>query len=356
MDKIYILILTWNSWQDTIECIESILKSDYKNFQIIIIDNDSKDNSIYFIEKYLNRELFPTVLHNNKLKDKILPIYEKKIPYVVSSEEDANKGGNFEIEATLKLPDKLKHPLIIIINNGNYGFAKGNNTALRFVLKRADFNYVWLLNNDTIIEKDTLSNLLNEAEKDRKIGFVGSIIRYYDNPNKIQTIGGGRFYPLLGIGKLYKKNAGISVLNSLPKEEIVKNLDYIMGASLLIKKEILEDVGVLDEDYFLYTEELDLITRAKKKGWKISVAKNSFVYHKESASTKERKWLYYYLINRSNMIYLKKHYNLFYNMASVPFIILNTLRSTRNLKNLKATVKGIWDGISYKDSRNTGQL
>lgn len=344
--KTYIFILNWNSWQDTIECVEGVLKSDYKDYQIIIIDNDSQDNSVEYIAKYLNREIFP--LPSEKHKDKVFPLLQKKIPFIVYSEEEALKGGNIEKEKNFKLSENTKYPVIIIKNKGNYGFAKGNNTAFRFALKRKDFKYIWLLNNDTVVERDTLSNLIKVAEKDNKIGFVGSVIRYYDNPDYIQTIGGGKFYPILGLGKLYMKNKHISILKNLKAEEVDKSIDYIMGASLLIQKETLEDIGIFDEDYFLYTEELDLITRGKRRGWKLAVALDSYVYHKESASTKDKKWLYYYLINKSNMIYIKKHYNLLYNIISTPFILMNTIKTTKNLKNIRATIKGIWDGIIYK--------
>lgn len=346
-NKIYILILNWNSWRDTIECIESVLKSDYKNFQIVLIDNNSQDNSVENIKKYLERRIFPDLSTNVKLKDKVKPFFKEKIPYICYSEEEALLGGNIKKEEGFTTSNGIKYPVIIIRNKENYGFAKGNNIGLKFIFKRNDYKYVWFLNNDTVVEKDTLFNLIKEGEKDNKIGFIGSVIRYYDKPELIQTIGGGKFYPILGMGKLYFKNKHISILNKLNTEKVNKELDYIMGASLLIKKEVLEDIGIFDEDYFLYTEELDLITRGRRKGWRLAVVLNSYVYHKESASTKDKKWLYYYLINKSNMIYLKKHYGMPYNLISIPFIMINTLRTVKNFENLKASIKGVIDGIRW---------
>lgn len=345
--NVYILILNWNSWRDTIECIESVLKSDYKNFQVVLIDNNSQDNSVEYIKKYLERKIFPELSANNKLKDKVKPFFEEKIPYICYSEEEALLGGDIKKEETLTISNEIEYPVVIIKNKENYGFAKGNNIGLKFIFNRNDYKYVWFLNNDTVVEKDTLFNLIKEGEKDNKIGFIGSVIRYYDKPELIQTIGGGKFYPILGIGKLYFKNKHISVINTLNSEKVNKELDYIMGASLLIKKEVLEDIGIFDEDYFLYTEELDLITRGRRKGWRLAVALNSYVYHKESASTKDKKWLYYYLINKSNMIYLKKHYGMPYNLISIPFIMINTLRTVKNFENLKASIKGVIDGIRW---------
>ncbi len=344
--KVYIIILNWNSYNDTIECLESLIESSYKDFQVIIVDNNSQDNSLDYIQKYLKRKMAPEAQFESE--DKIESFSEKLIPYIVYSEEEAINGGNIEKEKITKFQLINNYPIIIIKNKRNYGFAKGNNTALKFILNRRDFKYVWLLNNDTIVEENTLSNLVKEAEKDDRIGFIGSVIRYYDNPNLIQTIGGGKFYPMFGMGKLYMKNKHFSILKNLTHEEVNKHLDYLMGASLLIRKEVLENVGIFDENYFLYTEEVDLIMRGRKNGWKLSVSLDSYVYHKESASTKAKKWLYYYLINKSNMIYLKKHYGLYYNILSVPFILLNTIRKTKDFKNIKATVRGIIDGIKYK--------
>lgn len=344
--KVYIVILNWNSWKDTIECIESVIKSDYPNFQIIVVDNDSKDNSLEYIKKYFQRQIFPDT-SNIKLRDLVTP-FSENIPYIFLSEEEAIKDNAIK-KGDIKIsPEKLHYPVILIKNNFNYGFGKGINTALKFILNRGDAKYIWLLNNDSIVEKNTLSKLVHLAETDNMIGFVGSVIRYYHKPEIIQAIGGGKFYPILGMGKLYMKNKHISVLNNINPQEVNKYLDYLMGASLLIKNEVLKDVGLFDEDYFLYAEELDLITRGRKKGWKLAVSLDSFIYHKESASTKDKRWLYYYFINKSNMIYLKKHYGIFYNILSTPFIILNTIRVTKNFTNIKAAIKGIIDGIKYE--------
>lgn len=318
--KVYILILNWNSWQDTTECIKSVLSSDFKNFQLVVIDNASQDSSVTHIVEYLKK---------------------REVSFIVYSEEEAIQGGKPEKE--------VFENVIIIRNKGNYGFAKGNNTALRFILKRGDFGFVWLLNNDAVADPKALSNLIKVAEKDKRIGFVGSVIRYYDSPSYIQAVGGGKFYPLLGAGKLYMKNRHISIVENLNPQKVSKHLDYIMGASLLVRREVLEEVGIFDESYFLYTEELDLITRGRKKGWKLAVAFDSYIYHKESASTKNKRWLYYYHLNRSNIIYIKKHFGIHYALVSAPLAMLNTIRLTRRWRNIKAAAKGLMDGI-----RNNG--
>jgi GT2 family glycosyltransferase len=344
-EKAYVLILNWNSWQDTIECIESVLKSNYKNFQIIVIDNNSCDNSVDYIIRYLNCELCPIL---NKHKHRILPFHKDRIPYIIYSEKEAVNGGNSEKERKLFSSKEVSYPVVIIKNRKNYGFAKGINMALRFILERDDFEYVWLLNNDSIVERNALFELIKEARVGYRVGFVGSVIRFYNKPELIQAVGGGKFYPWFGLGRLYMKNQHVSILNYLRREDVTNHIDYIMGASLLIKKQVLKDIGLFDEDYFLYAEELDLITRGRKKGWKISVALNSYVYHKESASTRDRKWLYYYLLTKSNIVYLKKHYGILRTLSAMPFISLNAFRFARNLSNIRAILRGMIDGIKHR--------
>lgn len=348
-EKVYIIILNWNGWKDTIECIESLLKLKYKNFQIIIVDNNSSDNSLDYIKMYCKNNLFPLLLPDNPLKNMILPLFGKKIPYIFYSEEEVLKEIiNIEAISDLNMTKGLKYPVIIIKNEQNYGFAKGNNTGLRYALKANDFSYIWLLNNDTIVEKDSLQSLVREIESNPKTGIVGSVIRYYSDPDRIQTIGGLKFFPFLGLAKLYCENAEVTVLNTLSKETILAHINYIMGASMLVRKKVFEDTGLLDEDYFFYAEDIDFNYRITRKGWGLSVSKESFIYHKASASLSEQKHLFFYFLSKNNIIFLKKQFGLKYNI--IPFIspIFNILRLSRNPQKIKYALKGIIDGIKFK--------
>jgi hypothetical protein len=320
--KVYILILNFNDGKNTIACFDSLECLNYDKYRIVLIDNNSEDGSLKEIINYLkNKKKELLILNENDLEEEAGSLYEKTV--------------------------------IIIRNNDNYGFGKGMNAGLRFCLKRNDFDYIWLLNNDTVVDRDALKTLVKEAEQDSKTGFTGSVL-LYENSNIIQTVGGGRFFPLICKAKLIYKGRDVSIIKTINKERLEKTLDYIMGASLLIKKEVLLDIGLFDESYFLYAEELDLIKRGTRKGWKIAVALGSFVYHKDSAGTKGKKYLFYYYVTKSNTIYVKKHYGLFLNFINfIPIIFLSLLK-TRDLKNLKAVIKGYFDGIRYKkaDGKN----
>src|SRR3990170_5525750 len=159
--KIYIILLNWNSWADTVACVTSLLESDYKDFQIIIADNASTDGSVGRILEKLGLMAG---------KD------GKMLTVRCLSEDDALKNGT---------APEVPCDVTVIRNNANYGFGGGNNRGLKYILKNGGFDYVWLLNNDTIVERRALSALIAEAEKDKKAAFVGSVLRYFEKPDII---------------------------------------------------------------------------------------------------------------------------------------------------------------------------
>jgi GT2 family glycosyltransferase len=177
--KVYIILLNYNGWKDTIECLESILKSDYSNYQIIVIDNDSPNNSMEYIEG--KQEVLYD--ESSQLKHLSQPHEPKPLEYVYYTKEEALKGGDKEKES------KLNNPLIFIQAGENGSFAAGNNIGMKYALAKNDFEYIWLLNNDTVIEKNSLSSLVCYASKNN-LGISGSALMYYDNPDKIQAYGG----------------------------------------------------------------------------------------------------------------------------------------------------------------------
>ena len=116
---------------------------------------------------------------------------------------------------------------------------------------------------------------------------------------------------------------------------------------MLIRRDALTDVGLFDEDFFLYAEELDLIHRAKKKGWKIAIAMDSHVFHKDSASTRDMKEFYYYFLYKNTIVFLKKNYGWIYVLTALLPSLVNILRTTRKTKNIAAALRGISEGIRY---------
>lgn len=152
----------------------------------------------------------------------------------------------------------------------NGGYAAGNNIALEYAMQQKDMDYCWILNNDTLVDEYALVQLKKYMDNNPKVGICGSKLVYEWDKNKIQ--GYGAFYnPVLGTTSMCKD------INK------IGNIDYIVGAACMVRKEFLCKVGLMDEEYCLYYEELDWAYRAKGR-FKIACVPESVVYHKEGAS------------------------------------------------------------------------
>lgn len=283
--KVYVIILNWNGWVDTIACLESVFQNTYSNFQVIVCDNGSTDASMDKIKQWANgslRAVIPTKLA------------KEYCPAPIAYNEVLMK----DISSKINIVDE---PLIFIETGSNLGFAGGVNIGLRFALAQKDFDYVWILNNDTIIVTDSLDELVKTMLADTSIGICGSKLMYYDTPNQLQSLGGK-----------YNKILGTS--SHIVDEKYLSNIDYVVGASMLVSKKFIETIGLMPEDYFLYYEDLAWSVRGKKL-FKLACNSNSVVYHKEGASTggntkdkdTKSKMSDYYSI-RNRILFTKKYF------------------------------------------------
>ncbi|MGG8496011.1 glycosyltransferase family 2 protein [Tenacibaculum sp. TC6] len=260
--KVYIIILNYNSFIDTIECLESVFKLEYANFQVIVVDNNSNDNSVAQIIDWANGKSFFEVATNYRAL--VYPLENKPFQFSVFRE------GNSEITE-----DKL----VILKAQNNNGFSAGNNIGIQYIQNREDFKYCWILNNDTVVDKKSLKELVENYRRHENLGILGSKLLYYYNPDIIQAIG----------GKLHKKlyatsHIGEGKLCTINKSNFEK-IDFAIGASMFVSKEFLNTVGLLSEDYFLYYEEIDWAFRAKEFGFITDWCEDSIVYHKEGKTT-----------------------------------------------------------------------
>ena len=270
--QVYILILNWNGWRDTVECLESVFKIHYPAFRVIVCDNQSEDNSIGFLRMWAEGNFNLKISEANQLKDYLLPPVPKPIPYMIcdDAEIDTNPAG-----------DNGGARFIIIRNRCNYGFAGGNNIGLRYILARNDFDYVWLLNNDTVVAPDALTHLVERMAESQDTGICGSTLLFYHNPKLIQALGGAKYHHWLGFTR--QVAAGQIFPAAIAKETVESKINYIIGASMFVSKRFLLDTGLMCEDYFLYFEELDWAVRAKGR-YSLGYAPKSVVFHKEGAS------------------------------------------------------------------------
>ncbi len=272
MKRVYVLVINWNGWTDTIECLESVFRLDYHDYRVIVCDNGSKDGSLGRIIDWAegNSEI-PTNAKRSPHHDLVSPPVEKPLSYAVYDRCQAEGGGDSNFDPHL----------ILIKTGGNLGFAGGNNVGLRYALARSDFDHVWLLNNDTVVEPRSLSALITRMADKPSAGMCGSTLVLYEKPDRIQARGGGWYCKWIGLpwhlGQLEK-------IGSQPRtEHVEKWMNYVVGASLLVSRNFLFDVGLMREDYFLYFEEIDWLQRAGAP-FTLAYASDSIVYHKIGAS------------------------------------------------------------------------
>lgn len=280
MSRVYILLVNWNGWADTVKCLESVSHLDYPDFRIIVCDNASEDDSLVRIKAWAQA---------------------KSTPCIEMEQSVAENGGDREAD-----------PLLLLVKNReNLGFAGGNNVGLRYVQARGDADYVWLLNNDTVVDNYALAALVTRIREVPGAGMCGSTLLFHDRPDVVQALGGGYYLPWLAIAwhlgqrRVFKPGAR--------PEKVETCLSYIVGASLLVSVEFVRVVGLMAEDYFLYFEEIDWTLRAGQR-FKLAYAPDSLVYHKVGGSIGTRshpghKSLvcdYYNLRNR--LVFTRKFY------------------------------------------------
>jgi GT2 family glycosyltransferase len=328
--QVAIIILNWNGWEDTIECLESLYQNNYPNYHVIMVDNHSQDKSIERIIQYCQGELKVSSKFFNHRQN------NKPIEFIQINKTDKNLG---------KLPFKS---LILIRNKENQGFTKGNNTGIKFALKHLKTQYMLLLNNDTVVDSQFLTELIKTAESDDMVGLVGPKTYLYDDKNIIQAAGGGNIDLLRGesheVAFMQEDNGEFDK----PIE-----LDYVGGSCLLIKREVIEKVGLLDERYFMYWEDVDWSFNARKSGYKSIYSFKSKIWHKYGTSSEDYFKTYYH--NRNRILFEKKHappedYKKFirYYWTEILKESLYQLFYRRNWKMFKSLLKGSIDGMRLK--------
>jgi len=250
--KVSIILLNYNGAKDTIECVESLEKIIYKNFEIIVVDNNSDE------------------------KDKKL------------------------LEGALK-----KENVSVIYNDSNLGFSGGNNIGINKAIN-GDSDFVLLLNNDTVVEPDFLEPLLEIFNKNKNSGIAAPQINYYNEPEKVWSEGGK-------ISKI--RGSGFAYSERMDNNENIDDtkVGFVSGCCMLIKNEVFEDVGLFDEKFFLYVEDTDLCFRTDQLGYKIYITHKSKIFHKVNQTTaKENSTLPIYYNTRNRLYFAKKHFGLIY--------------------------------------------
>jgi hypothetical protein len=268
--RVAVVLVNWNGWRDAIECISSLLGQDYPSFHVFLVDNDSRDGSIENIQQWCET---PRMEASWRAHDGVThlratagSIAVRVIDRPANALPAAPEGGR----------------VTLIRSGGNLGFAGGCNVGM--VAAGADsFDFFWLLNTDTVVHRDALGALIRRARGGSAIGMVGSTLRYYDRPEIVQAMGGAFLEPdtvtSRHIGEGVRLDAG-----QIDAMEVERKMFYVMGASMLVSSAYVRAVGLMQEDYFLYYEEIDWAVRGRQR-FQLGYAADSHIFHKSGASS-----------------------------------------------------------------------
>lgn len=273
-----VIVLNWNGWRDTLACVDSLSQFAPSNVQIVVCDNGSSDGSFEHLKSAW------------------------ALRFGAGFQSYANVAAAVSAEAL--------HRVVLIQTGANLGFAGGCNVGLRFALA-GSARYFWLLNNDTEIEPGAVEALLKRLSRDELLGMCGSRLVFHDNPRVVQARGGAQYDPRTGVAQHLGAHESIDEID-LP-EQIEARMDYVVGASMMVTRHFLDQVGLMSEDYFLYFEEIDWAMRGKAKGFKLGYAPDSVVRHKEGGSigTDSRKTgslLSYRYLSRNRLLFTARFF------------------------------------------------
>jgi len=278
--KVAIIILNWNGWRDTIECLESISEVNYENLEVIIVDNASTDTSPEKIAAWCVRnQIYLNRIALNPKQYSINP--------VVSPNTD--------------LISKVAIQRLILIELcQNIGFCAGNNIGIKQAYANGS-EFFLLLNNDTIVTPGFLKPMVKVAQHEPNIGLVGGVICYANEPDRV-WFAGGTFDKYL---ETHRKFDGCYI-SEIEQNKVV-DTDWVSGCMMLIPRRVYELVGGLREEFFIWAEEWDYSMRVKAAGYRLVVVTDSLIYHKVGRSLGIMKPLSYYYGTRNRLI-LKRMY------------------------------------------------
>ncbi|UCC65205.1 MAG: glycosyltransferase family 2 protein [Anaerolineae bacterium] len=244
LPRVLVIVLNWNGLADTPECLASLKRLDYPTYETVVVDNGSTDGSVPVI-----RDHFPMVT--------------------------------------------------VLENDENLGYAGGNNVGLRYTLAQSA-DYALLLNNDTEVAPCFLRHLVQAAEASPMVGIAGPTIYYHERPDRIWSAGGTIDWrrgktSMAGFNEVDVGQFGIA-----PRE-----VDFVTGCALLVKREVIERVGLLDERFFVYYEETEWCVRARRGGFEVVHVPRAKVWHKIPLDARDSSPSVHYYMTRNRLLFLK---------------------------------------------------
>jgi len=286
MTLVSIIIVNWNAKKYLKECIESLLSQSFTDYEIILVDNASSDDSVSFVKEH-----FPQVK--------------------------------------------------IIQNNDNVGFAEGNNIGI----KNSIGKIIALFNPDAVADTKWLSILVDTLQSSEKIAAVTGKMYYL-----------GEKYGKDAVFCTWSKIAPYSAIpTNFYENEPSAKVDYLSGAAMVVKRDVLDKIGMMDSDYFLYFEETDLCARMIRAGYDLMYIPDAIVWHAVSPLSNSDNKVYY--MERSKIRFALKNFDssyilpfFFISLADTIFVILRDLKN-RNFSRAKIRLRAIfWNLLNFRQT------
>ena len=300
--KVGVVVVNYRNALDTKECVNSIVKQDYEKVSVVVVDNSESPS------------------HWEELKDSL----KEYSPDILEEGE--------------KTDIQFKKDVVLIRAKENKGFSAGNNIGIRFLLEN-NAEFIWILNPDTVVEKDTLKEMLEVSSK-YQVPVITCKIKDFSDREKVQ----------------YDGNS-VSLAGKEDKPDIIRPPSFLSGANVLVRGDVFKKVGLWDEKYFLYFEDNDFFYRLLKNNIKVLYTPFTHIYHKGSTSTggflHNPVSMYYFI--RSLLIFIsgteEKDFTKTLNSIKIHYA-----RKYKHKKLLKAIILGIKDFIEGKTGKREGIL
>ena len=307
--KISIVILNYENWQDTLECLESVFDITYHPYRIIVVDNDSKNRSLDEIDKWL--------------------IVRRIKPLRLTQEESEQH-------------DFDDNPVVLIQSASNNGYSAGNNIGIRWAIRAQD-DYVLILNNDTLVEKGFLEPLAGFLDTHPDAAMVGPKI--LDLDGKIERCCArrrptfsGYFFRYGIVNSLYPRNQWARRHKYIGEYDFnePKEVGLLSGACMLIRSRTLRQMGCLDEATFLFQEEAILCERLRSFNKKTFVLPASTIRHKIGSAIKSHPTLFMLKTELDSNLYYLTEYREIPHIAAL--FIMNQLYLRYYLRKLRLLI------------------
>ena len=264
---VYFVILNWNQPDLTLACFESLSELDYPNYKVVLVDNGSTDNSVALI-----REAYPEV--------------------------------------------------ILIEPGQNLGYSAGNNVGIQYAMEHGA-EYVYLLNNDTAVDKYMLLRMVEASEATPDAGMVGPTIYYFDPPDVLWSAVNTIDWPR---GQIIRHDLN-KVWPVAPDDTPSQQVDYVDSCAILVKREVIEKIGMLDESFFINFDDADWNIRARQVGYKVIHVPTARVWHKVSAAMGQASPATTYYMTRNILLFLWKHTRGLTRLKATGYVLTRTLRT-----------------------------